>query len=90
MGENAMGYGLGLGFFGLSFAVSSLILTLCVGWKGGFNWVSESGTRYLIVGLGWLCMTVATFACAAFKWEWHGEFPQFLRWCRCPTCSRRC
>jgi hypothetical protein len=81
IGENAMGYGLGLAFFGLAFMISSLILTLCVGWKNGFDWVSdESFNRNLIVGLGWLCMAVATFACAAFKWEWHGEFPQFLRW----------
>jgi hypothetical protein len=80
IGDNAMGYGLGLAFFGLVFTISSLVLTLCVGWKGGFNWVSDQNTtRYLIVGLGWLSMAVATFACAAFKWEWHkGEFPQFL------------
>jgi hypothetical protein len=79
-GDSAMGYGLGLAFFGLVFTISSLVLTLCVGWKGGFNWVSDQNTtRYLIVGLGWLSMAVATFACAAFKWEWHqGEFPQFL------------
>jgi hypothetical protein len=77
-----MGYGLALAFLGLTFTVSSLILTLCVGWKGGFNWVSDQNiTRNLVVGLGWLCMAVATFACAAFKWEWHeGEFPQFLHW----------
>lgn len=81
VGENAMGYGLGLAFFGLAFTISSLILTLCVGWKNGFDWVSnQSFNRNILVGLGWLCMAVTTFACAAFKWEWHGEFPQFLRW----------
>ncbi len=81
IGENAMGYGLGLAFFGLAFTISSLILTLIVGWKGGFNWVSDqSFNRNILVGLGWLCVAIATFACAAFKWEWHGEFPQFLRW----------
>lgn len=82
IGENAMGYGLGLAFFGLAFTVSSLILTLCVGWKNGFDWVSDqSFNRNLLVGLGWLCVAAATFACAAFKWEWHvGEFPEFLRW----------
>lgn len=82
VGENAMGYGLGLAFFGLAFAISSLILTLCVGWKNGFDWVSDqSFNRNILVGLGWLCVAAATFACAAFKWEWHaGEFPEFLRW----------
>jgi hypothetical protein len=80
--DGLMGYGLGLAFLGLAFTVSSGILTFCVGWKGGFNWVSDqSSTRHLIVGFGWLCMAIATFACAAFKWEWHqGEFPIFLRW----------
>ena len=82
MGENSMGYGLGLGFFGLAFTISSFILTLFVGWKDGFDWVTDQDlNRTLLVGLGWLLMSVATFACAAFKWEWHqGEFPQYLRW----------
>lgn len=80
VGENAMGYGLGLAFFGLAFAISSLILTLSVGWKNGFDWVSnQSFNRNILVGLGWLCMAVAVFACGVFKWEWsEGKFPQFL------------
>ena len=81
-GEYAMGYGLGLAFGGLAFTLSSLILTFIVGRKNGFDWVSsQSFSRNLLVAIGWLCVAAATFACAAFKWEWHeGEFPQFLRW----------
>lgn len=81
-GENAMGYGLGLAFFGLAFTISSLILTLSVGWKNGFDWVSnQSFNRNLLVGIGWLSISIVTFACAAFKWEWHeGEFPKYLHW----------
>jgi hypothetical protein len=80
-GDGAMGYGLGLAFFGLAVTISSMILTIYVGWKGGFDWVSESGIRNFVVGIGWLCMAIATFACGAFKWEWHqGEFPIFLHW----------
>jgi hypothetical protein len=81
-GENGMGYGLGLAFFGLAFAISSLILTLYVGWKNGFDWVSNQNfNRNVLVGLGWACMAAAVFACGVFKWEWHeGDFPKFLDW----------
>jgi hypothetical protein len=81
-GQDGMGYGLALFALGIGFTISSFFLTLSVGWKGGFDWVSQqSGTRNLLVGIGWLGMAAATFACTVFKWEWHpGEFPHFLRW----------
>jgi hypothetical protein len=81
-GENAMGYGLGLAFWGLVFTISSFVLTIIVGRKNGFDWVAvQSGSRILLVAIGWLCVAVAVFACAAFKWEWHeGEFPNYLHW----------
>ena len=81
-GSNAMGYGLGMAFLGMGLAISSLLLTLNIGGKGGFNWVAnQAPNRTLLVGLGWLTMVIASFACALFKWEWHeGEFPQYLRW----------
>ena len=66
---------------GIGFTISSLILTLCVGWKGGFDWVSDqSKTRNLLVGIGWLCLVVATFACMVLKWDNKGAFPSFLVW----------
>ena len=76
---NSMGYdALGLLALGICFTISSLILTLCVGWKGGFDWVSDqSKTRNLWVGIGWLCLVVATFACMILKWD-NGKFPSFL------------
>lgn len=79
-GENAMGYGLGLAFWGLVFTISSLVLTIIVGRKNGFDWLpDQSGSRFLLVSIGWLCMAIAVFASAAFKWEWHvGEFPEYL------------
>lgn len=81
VGDRAMGYGLGLAFFGLGCAISSLLLTLNIAWKGGFDWVSPLGsTRTLLVIVGWLSFVVAAFFCAVLKWEWHGEFPQFIRW----------
>ncbi|MBL7818031.1 MAG: hypothetical protein JNL70_23680 [Saprospiraceae bacterium] len=79
-GEGAMAYGLLLVFFGLAFAISSLMLTLYVGGKNGFDWISiHSFNRNILVGLGWLCMAVVVFACGVFKWEWYSEsYPQFL------------
>ena len=79
---NSMGYdALGLLAICIGFTISSLILTLCVGWKGGFDWVSDqSKTRNLLVGIGWLCLVVATFACMVLKWDNRGVFPSFLVW----------
>ncbi|MEZ5043516.1 MAG: hypothetical protein R2828_26705 [Saprospiraceae bacterium] len=78
-GEGGMGYGLAIVALGLGFAISSLVLTISVANKGGFDWVG--GPRFFIIGAGWLCMAAATFACVAFKWEWHeGEFSPFIRW----------
>ncbi|RIV24056.1 hypothetical protein DYU11_13920 [Fibrisoma montanum] len=84
VGENAMGYGLGLAFFGLGFAISALALTLTLLIKGNFHWVA-SGTsgRSAVVLSTWLFITITTFFCAVFKWEWHSNtdltYPYFLR-----------
>ena len=81
-GDAGMGYGLALFALGIGFTICSLIVTISVANKGGFDWVFTAGAgRNLLIGIGWLSMAVATFAGAVFKWEWHeGEFPQFLRW----------
>ncbi|MEZ4901255.1 MAG: hypothetical protein R2822_05575 [Spirosomataceae bacterium] len=81
-GDNAMGYGLGLAFVGLGLAISSLLVTIHIAGKGGFDWIpNQVFNRTLLVGLGWLMLIVASFACAVFRWEWHeDDFPQYLRW----------
>ncbi|GAB3692260.1 hypothetical protein GCM10027592_11030 [Spirosoma flavus] len=82
-GDNAMGYGLGIAFFGLVFTLSSLALTIVASLNGGFTWISqEPSTRVMLVGLAWLTMAITTFFCVVFKWEWHGDgtYPQFLHW----------
>jgi hypothetical protein len=79
-GERAMGYGLGLAFFGLGFVVCSLLLMFFLGSKNVLDWVSTSDVKQnLVLWLGWLSFAAATFFCAAFKWEWHGEFPMYIR-----------
>ncbi|WP_040005779.1 hypothetical protein [Fibrisoma limi] len=83
VGENAMGYGLGLAFLGLGFALSSLALTLTLLIKGNFYWVANGTSgRTAVVLIAWLCVVVTTFFCAVFKWEWHSDddltYPQFL------------
>ncbi|MFD2572239.1 hypothetical protein ACFSUS_16475 [Spirosoma soli] len=83
VGENAMGYGLGLAFFGLGFAVSSLVLTITLITTGKVSWVAnEAEWRTTIVLVAWLFVVLTTFFCAIFKWEWHSDadntYPQFL------------
>jgi hypothetical protein len=81
-GQNGMGLFYIIPFLAIGFAISSLILTLCVGWKNGFDWVSTAGTpRNLLIGGGWLSLVATTIFCIFFKWEWHqGGYPLFLRW----------
>lgn len=83
-GDSAMGYGLGLAFWGLVFTVGSLALTISLLVKGQLNWVAtEDSLRTLIVLVSWLFVVLATFFCAVFKWEWHNElnaYPEFLHW----------
>ncbi len=81
-GEAGMGYGLALAALGLGFTICSLILTINVANKGGLDWVLSAGaSRNVLIGIGWLSLAIATFACAVFKWEWHeGAFPKFLHW----------
>lgn len=84
VGDSAMGYGLGLFFLGIGFAVSSLALTITLISKGGFVWLgNDAGIRTSIALLFWLAVALTTFFCAVFKWEWHNDdnaYPQFLRW----------
>lgn len=83
-GDNAMGYGLGLAFLGLAFALSSLAMTIFMLAKGYFHWISpDSGARVAIVLGSWFAVVLTTFFCAAFKWEWPSDanpYPAFLHW----------
>jgi hypothetical protein len=81
VGDNAMGYGLGLFFLGAGFVLTSLMLTITINIRGGFDWVAQGGsTRTLLVLLAWLVVALTTFFCALFKWEWHNDtlYPTFL------------
>lgn len=81
-GQNGMSFFYIVPFLTIGFAICSLIVTLCVGWKGGFDWVSTVGTsRNLLIGVGWLSLVATSLFCVYFKWEWHQSgYPQFLRW----------
>jgi hypothetical protein len=80
VGDDAMGYGLALFFWGAGFALTSLILTIMLNVRGGFDWVAQEGTRTLLVLLAWLVVALTTFFCAVFKWEWSNDtlYPAFL------------
>ncbi|MGA0557845.1 hypothetical protein ACO2Q8_14405 [Larkinella sp. VNQ87] len=82
VGENAMGYGLGLFFWGAGFALVSLLLTITLNVRGGFDWIAPAGSiRTLLILFAWLVVALTTFFCAVFKWEWHSNtlYPAFLR-----------
>ncbi|QHT66445.1 hypothetical protein GXP67_07125 [Rhodocytophaga rosea] len=82
-GDAGMGYGLVLVLLGIGFAVNSLILTLVITARGGFNWIfHDTSLRTAIVLLFWLFISITIFSCAVFKWEWHTDttYPQFLHW----------
>jgi hypothetical protein len=82
-GDNAMGYGLALFFWGISFALSSLLLTIILLSKNGFVWLSEGvSLRTTLVLLCCLLVALTTFFCAVFKQEWPNDtmYPQFLHW----------
>ncbi|GAB3913631.1 hypothetical protein GCM10028803_58030 [Larkinella knui] len=80
VGENAMGYGLGLFFLAAGFALASLIFTIALNVRGGFDWVAQGSTRTLLVLVAWLLVALTTFFSAVFKWEWHSDtlYPAFL------------
>ena len=79
-GEDGMALGMMLQVVVIGFTVCSLILTLSIWWKGGFDWVSpQSRTRNILVGIGWLCMVVAIFHSSFFSSGWYHEFPDDLR-----------
>lgn len=81
IGDNSMGYGLGLLFWCIGFGLFSLVLTITLNVRGGFDWISQSGsTRNFLVFSAWLVVALTTFFCAVFKWEWHTDtlYPAFL------------
>jgi hypothetical protein len=79
-GEDGMALGMMLQVVVIGFTLCSLILTLSIWWKGGFDWISPQGrTRNLLVGIGWFCMVVAIFDSSFFESGWYHDFPDFFR-----------
>ena len=79
-GEDGMALGMILQVVVIGFTLCSLILTLSIWWKGGFDWISPQGrTRNLLVGIGWFCMVVAIFDSSFFESGWYHDFPDFFR-----------
>ncbi|MFM9951121.1 MAG: hypothetical protein ACKV1O_24515 [Saprospiraceae bacterium] len=68
-------------FYGIGF-ISSLMLTIKVVQHGGFDWVSaQSGIRNIIVGIGWIGMTMATLICLDIEAAAQpSELQHFFQW----------
>jgi hypothetical protein len=81
-GDRGVGYAFVMLFFGGGFLVLSGLLTWNMGARDCFDWVQIPGFhRGLFVFLAWLMFTIAVFAMAVFRSEWHpGELPEYLRW----------
>lgn len=79
-GEDGIALGMMLQVVVIGFTICSLILTLSIWWKGGFDWVHPQGrTRNILVGIGWLCMVVAIFDSSFFESGWYHDLPDFFR-----------
>jgi hypothetical protein len=70
-----------LAYYGIGF-ISSLLLTINVGRHGGFDWISDqSNIRHVVVGIGWMCMTMATLICLDIKEAAQpSELRAFFQW----------
>ncbi len=69
-GDQGMGYGLGLAFFGLGCILSTLALAGAMLYKGQLAAVLPSNPwRTLLAFAGALAFAVAVFSCAMLKWE---------------------
>jgi hypothetical protein len=80
-GDNAMGYGLGLFFFGIGFAVCILTLAATLYLRGDFDWVSaHGGLRALFVFGGALALSATFLFCAMSKWGAEPSIPLFVAW----------
>lgn len=78
-GDAAVGYPMGVMIFTLAFFVCMTIATICVAYKGGFDWVSAaSTTRNWLVTLGLVTAVVTLGMAAIFKYE-PGGVPVLIR-----------
>ena len=73
-GDRLVGWG--FLFFGLIavYVFFSLLLTINIATKGGFNWISSStSTRNIVVGLLWLGMVFGVAFCAMLSTEFQTD-----------------
>jgi len=73
-GERLVGWGMiGFGLMA-AYVVCSLLLTINVAAKGGFNWISNSvSMRNMAVGILWLSMVIGVVFCAMLSTEYHTD-----------------
>ncbi len=73
-GERLMGSGfIGLGLIA-AYVLFSLLLTISITSKGGFNWLSSATlSRNFLVGILWLCMIAGVVFCAMLSTEMNTD-----------------
>lgn len=69
-GDAGVGYAWGIIIFNLAFAICMLVVTLSIGAKGGFEWVSpKRSTRMLFVTIGVLTTLITCALSSLFRHE---------------------
>lgn len=78
-GDAVVGYVWGIIIMGIAFSVCMGIVTLIIGGKGNFEWVSTGrSSRFFLVAGGFFATTITTVLCSLFKQE-NGPVPVVLK-----------
>lgn len=78
-GDAVVGYVWGIIIMGIAFSVCMAIVTMIIGAKGNFEWVTTGRpSRFLIVTGGFLATVITTTICSLFKHE-NGQVSPILK-----------
>jgi hypothetical protein len=77
--DGLMGYGWGMIILNLGFAVIMILVSLIIGFKGGFDWVAKTtSSRFWMVTVGLLGAVITAGLSGLFKFE-NGPVPMVIR-----------
>ena len=78
-GDQAVGHAWGIIYMNIAFLVCMCIITLVIGYKGGFLWISPSKlTQLFLITVGLLATIITTALSSLFKYE-NDRVPALLK-----------
>ena len=78
-GDGLVGYGWGMIILNLGFAITMILVSLIIGFKGGFDWVAKTtSSRFWMVTAGLLGAVITAGLSGLFKFE-QGPVPMVIR-----------